>query len=708
MRLLTASVLELFRQEIRMFLRDRRAVVLSIVLPLVVMPLMLFGSYWAEKRREKQLETVTYQYTVIQDRENPAADAEFRAFMDLVKQTVEQKRQTEPAAKDKEPAKFAVVSAGDEAKRLADGKLDLYIEVAAALKPGQATRKSPKQFEKDPEGGGPFILPDRNTVPSLAICYRADRDSSRHAATELRSLLMQYRRDNRQQLLRMRGFNFDPKEFGKVSEHDLATKDQASGLYVGRFLTLFMLFFLLIGGSAVAIDSIAGEKERGTLETLLTTAIRRSEIIGAKMLLVLAVSLCIGLLQVTNLIVYFGFKLIELPKGLSVAISPGTAVLLFVLFIPVFLLMSGLLLYVSGISKTYKEAQLNFTPLFFAGIIPAIAPMFPGLKLRSVMVLVPISNISLGVKEVLVGKYDWPMLAVAWLVNAAAAVYVARRLTNTLSQERLITSSEKDLADLRGGPELFPRRVFIWFGLMWVALLVVAGNVESLTSIWSQILVNVVLIFLGGSLLLIRKYRLDVREALALRSVRWPVWIAVVVGIPAALVAAHGAFLLANLLIPVPKKMLETFGEYVFPPEYPVWSLVLLIAVLPGICEEVAFRGVFLYGVRRRYHPFVLPLVVGIVFGFFHMALFRLVPTAFLGVVFTAVTLLTGSIFPAMLWHAGSNATALLLSRWKLSPTELTWPYFAASAVVLVLAFLVFWRFRTPYPGLRWRAREKR
>ncbi len=686
-----------------MFLRDRRAVVLSIVLPVIVMPLMLFGSHWAEQRREKELAGVTYKYTVIRDRQNPPSDADVTAIMRLVEQAIAQRPEPQAKVKNRKPAKFAAVPAGDEAKRLADGKLDVYLEVAPPLRRDLPATKSQKQLEKDPERQGPFILPDRTEVPALTICYRADRDSSGHAANDLRSSLLQYRRENRQQLLRLRGFNYEPSEIGKISERDLATKDQASGLYVGRFLPLFMLFFLLIGGSAVAVDSIAGEKERGTLETLLTTAIRRSEIIGAKMLLVLSVSLCIAFLQVTNLIVYFGFKLIELPKGLSLAISPWTALFLLILFMPAILLVSGLLLYVSGISKTYKEAQLNFTPLFFAGILPATAPLFPALKLRSAMVLVPISNISLGIKEVLVGEYDWLMLALAWLVNAGAAVYVIRRLTNTLSQEKLITSSESDRADIMGGPELFPRRVYVWFGLMWVALLIIAGNVESLTSIWSQILVNVVLIFLGGSLFLIMKYRLGFREALALRPVRWPVWIAVLFGIPAALITSHGVFLLADLLIPVPKKMLESFGEYIFPPEYPVWLLVLLIAVLPGICEEVAFRGVFLYGIRRKYHPLVLPLVVGIVFGFFHMALFRLAPTAFLGILLTSVTLLTGSIFPAMLWHAGSNATALLLSRWKLSPEEFTWPYFVVAAVVLVLSFLVFWRFRTPYPGLKWR-----
>ena len=97
-------------------------------------------------------------------------------------------------------------------------------------------------------------------------------------------------------------------------------------------------------------------------------------------------------------------------------------------------------------------------------------------------------------------------------------------------------------------------------------------------------------------------------------------------------------------------------------------------------------------------------MVVGLIFGLFHVALFRLLPTAYMGTVLAAVTLLTGSIFPAIVWHALNNASALV-------PAALGWiqpdgaaaePWtYGAAAAGLALAFWILWWQRTPYPGLR-------
>jgi sodium transport system permease protein len=78
----------------------------------------------------------------------------------------------------------------------------------------------------------------------------------------------------------------------------------------------------------------------------------------------------------------------------------------------------------------------------------------------------------------------------------------------------------------------------------------------------------------------------------------------------------------------------------------PVWQLLLYIAVLPAICEELAFRGILLSGLKRKLRPAALVVVIGIIFGLFHVSLFRIAPTAALGMVLTTVAIMTGSVFP--------------------------------------------------------------
>ena len=89
------------------------------------------------------------------------------------------------------------------------------------------------------------------------------------------------------------------------------------------------------------------------------------------------------------------------------------------------------------------------------------------------------------------------------------------------------------------------------------------------------------------------------------------------------------------------------------------------------------------------------------------MTLFRFVPTTCLGIMFAAVTLLTGSILPAMLWHCLSNAAGILTFKLQIPETELNLTCYATGAGLLAVAFWIFWRNRTPYPGLRVQGRSK-
>ncbi len=208
-------------------------------------------------------------------------------------------------------------------------------------------------------------------------------------------------------------------------------------------------------------------------------------------------------------------------------------------------------------------------------------------------------------------------------------------------------------------------------------------------------------LFFGGAVLMMWRYRLDPRTALALRPVPAPVWAAVLIGAPSAYLVGLGVFRAANLVFPVPERMLESFGQFLLPQALPLWQVLLFLCVLPGVFEEIAFRGVLLHGLRRRFNPVVLCLVVGAIFGLFHVQLFRLVPTAYLGVVLAGVVMITGSIFPAMLWHALNNAMGLVpayLGAWEEMPPVWT---VAPGVVGLGLSFWILWRYRSLYPGLR-------
>lgn len=322
------------------------------------------------------------------------------------------------------------------------------------------------------------------------------------------------------------------------------------------------------------------------------------------------------------------------------------------------------------------------------------------------MVLVPIANLAVGVREVLTQRYDRPMLVLAWLITAGTAIGLMRWGARFLLSERMISSSDRDAVEVQGGLPLFERHVGRWFAPIWACLLIVGGFAEKL-DLRLQLVINLVLIFFGFSCLILKYYGLPPREVLALRAPRPMVWLGVIVAVPAGFLCALAVFQLANYFIPAPQSMLEQLSQSVFPAHIPVWQILVVISVLPGLFEELLFRGLLLHGLHRRLHPAALVVVVGLVFGIFHVALFRFVPTATLGMMLAAVTLITGSIFPAIVWHALNNILGVLAYQWQMPETGLDLSTYLLGFGLLATAFWIFWRHRTPYPGLRPRHRRR-
>ena len=117
--------------------------------------------------------------------------------------------------------------------------------------------------------------------------------------------------------------------------------------------------------------------------------------------------------------------------------------------------------------------------------------------------------------------------------------------------------------------------------------------------------------------------------------------------------------------------------------------MLVFFAILPGIFEEIAFRGVLLHGLKSRLRPVQLVLVAGIAFGFFHVDLFRIPGTSLLGVLLVIAVLRSGSIYPAMAWHALHNALALGSARIEQIrlPDQPTWWHYLLALAAILLAF---------------------
>jgi sodium transport system permease protein len=265
-RLDARAVATLFSTEIRMLLRDRRTVLASIVLPLAVTPILLFASHWMEQRREHALERTVYVYAVTGQRAAMARD--------LIEGALAHR---DEAATSRPPLEVKEKRVADPARALEDGDLQFYLDVTSASEPDAApdhdsgTRRASHAAADEPT--------PRAGEPVVTVVFRGDRDDSRAGAERMVALLKEARGQRRDALLAHQGSSASSTDLLPLSTHEIATAGHVAGLTLGRVITLLLLLFILSGGAVVATDSLAGEKERGTLETLLTTSVGRLEIV---------------------------------------------------------------------------------------------------------------------------------------------------------------------------------------------------------------------------------------------------------------------------------------------------------------------------------------------------------------------------------------------------------------------------------------------
>src|SRR5262249_23014679 len=153
-------------------------------------------------------------------------------------------------------------------------------------------------------------------------------------------------------------------------------------------------------------------------------------------------------------------------------------------------------------AKSYKEAQMYFFPAYLAGLLPSLAAILPGISLRSAISVVPVANVSVAAREILVGRADPVMILLTFVVMVATALYFIRASALMLSREGIIVPAQEPAAEFLGGPALFPKRVIRWFALMWVVTFVVALNVPALGTFRRQLLFNEVVVMVGATILM--------------------------------------------------------------------------------------------------------------------------------------------------------------------------------------------------------------
>lgn len=371
-------------------LRDRRTLISTILIPIILFPILMFGMSAVVVTMMRKTEAEATKITMIGE--------EFASsFVSFLLQ-------------------------GDDFQ-----KVDVE-DVKSALKEKEihAALEFPPQFEEK-------LAQGENS--EATIYYDAAELRSSIASEKVSGKLEDYQDSLVTERLRERNIERSLLHPIKIKEENLATEEKMGGFMLAMFLPYMIVILAMVGAMYPAIDLTAGEKERGTLETILVTPVSRLDIATGKFLTVMTASLITILLATASMSLSAGLGLGQMrefgPESVSFAIRPFPIILLLLLMLPLAALFSSALLSVCLFAKSYKEAQSYVSPLMFVIILPAMINFIPGVELNWGLAFVPIVNISLAAREVLLGTFRWEIIGlifVSTFVYASFSIFVTKRL----------------------------------------------------------------------------------------------------------------------------------------------------------------------------------------------------------------------------------------------------------------------------------------
>ena len=259
-------------------------------------------------------------------------------------------------------------------------------------------------------------------APVLLVADSAD-SQARKTAERARLLLGSYGSSIAQLRLQIRGVSPLLTVPVAVNDIDVATPAGRAVVVLG-FMTYFVLFALLMGGLYLAIDSTAGERERGSLEALLSLPVARGSLVGGKLLATCAY-MCLSLaISLTAFVIVFRFVPLD-RLGMSANLSVVTALALFAICLPFIPLGAALMMFVASFTRSYREAQTYLTTVLLVPTLPIAFASIYSLRIQSPLMLIPSLSQHLLMTSVL---KDEPIAVLDVLASAASCLGLAALL----------------------------------------------------------------------------------------------------------------------------------------------------------------------------------------------------------------------------------------------------------------------------------------
>lgn len=234
----------------------------------------------------------------------------------------------------------------------------------------------------EPQKEGPgYEIADHGPMGNFIVLYDGANDYSSSGATYVSNVLEKFTKNIVRQNLQQAGLDPDLEQPFFIKRSNLAGEQRMGGHYAGGILPMLLILMVVLGAFYPAIDLSAGEKERGTLETLITAPVHPAEIVAGKYLAVVTISLIASGMNLLSMGLTINRMADQFTDGKFV-LSIGGAAMVLVMLVPTVFFFSALMLAIASLARDYKEAQTYLTPTYIIILLPAMIGGMPGIELN--------------------------------------------------------------------------------------------------------------------------------------------------------------------------------------------------------------------------------------------------------------------------------------------------------------------------------------
>ncbi len=394
------AIRTVYLKELKDSLRDKRTLITTIVIPTLVIPAMMFGAGFVMKKIITKAKSETTTVMIVGGEDSPALVEAIKANSDL----------------------RVVATTTDFKDQISDKKVRVAVDIPAGFDAALAA----------------------GDMPEVTIFHYQGEMKSGIGRGQLNGFLNDYRATVVEESFKARGLPMSLAKPFEVKSQNVAPPEKVGGNAIGGFVPYIIVILCFTGAMYPAMDLTAGEKERGTMETLLCSPLNRVNIVLGKFLMTFTASIATMILSLTTLglsamvagSVFAGGRTGGGGSGGGeplVLIDPMGLVGVFAMILPVAVLFSAVLLTVSLFAKSFKEAQSYVSPGMILIIMPAVIGMLPGIDLNLKTAFIPITNLSLVCKEMLSGVWNWDYIALIFTSSglyAAVALWLCVKMFN--------------------------------------------------------------------------------------------------------------------------------------------------------------------------------------------------------------------------------------------------------------------------------------